>query len=261
MLESYINTWGGGPYAVAMICTNMLNLFPGQESRVGVQVLLSSDSTMTLSVCTQVFTCVHCMYCTQVGTALHHLFYTFTQTNKLWYNSQGRGHYSLLLLGLSLYGDGGNCFMVAWQHPMGAHLCRRWIELGVKGHTTFFATAIICALCDCLISPIRFPQSTYTNSREISSWSRFGLGTKPVHSAIVKTVQFVRQFNCRKCNLTWRYVSARDKFDQAFSSTIGMAWNKAKCGQHFGELLAESRIGALLCTATYVSVEVTVDGQ
>lgn len=84
-----------------------------------------------------------------------------------------------------------------------------------------------------------------------------------MHSAVVKTMQFVQQFNCRKCNLTWRYVSARDKFGQAFSSTIGMAWNEAKCAQHFGELLAGRRIGALLCTSTYVSVEVTitVDGR
>lgn len=80
MLKSYINT-GGGAYAVAMICRNMLNLLLGQESQVGVQVLLSSDSTMTSSVCTQVFTCVHCIYCTQVGTALHHLFY-FTLSHK-----------------------------------------------------------------------------------------------------------------------------------------------------------------------------------
>lgn len=68
-----ISILGGGAYAVAMICRNMLNLLLGQESQVGVQVL-SSDSTMTSSVCTQVFTCVQCIYCTQVGTALHHSF-------------------------------------------------------------------------------------------------------------------------------------------------------------------------------------------
>lgn len=142
MLKSYINTGGGG----GLCCGHDLQKHAQSPSRAGITSGSTSSSFFRQyhdfeCLYTSVHMCtLYILHTGRYSITSFILFYTFTQTNKLCYNSQGRGHYNLLLLGLSLYGDGGNCFMVAWQHPMGARLCRKWIELGVKGHTTFCAS-------------------------------------------------------------------------------------------------------------------------